>query len=164
MPRVPAVLLSLILGAASAVLISCGSSGGDSIPATSADAMLAQLQRARDGKSAGECDKVASAAGEVQRLAASVQDGDVRIAIQKGAANLSKLSSDPSACQTTTEKTTTTSEPTTTEPPSTTTSTTKPPTTTKSTTTTRTTTTTKPEPPPPPPGGGTGGGTKPGGK
>jgi hypothetical protein len=159
----PVVLLSLALGAVSAALISCGSSGSDDIPPNVSAQMLHQLTRASEADAQGECDTVASAATEVQRLAASVQPGDVKQAVLDGAGNLDQLAS--TDCDTTTEDTTTEEEPTTTTPPTTTTSTTKPKptTTTKSTTTTSTTTATPPKPPSGGGGGGGGGGTGTGG-
>jgi hypothetical protein len=160
MLRLPIVLLSLALGAVSAVLISCGSSGGGNIPATSADAMLAQLQTARDAEASGDCDGIRAAAADLSKQAGALSDAEVRIAIQKGAENLAQLAADPGNCETTTEKTTTeeptTTEPTTTEPPTTSTTTTKP-------TTTTTTTKPPPTPQPQPPSGGGGGGAGGGG-
>jgi len=149
MPRVPAVLLSSILGAASAVLmISCGSSGGG-VPPTSANAMLAQLNAARQSEADGDCQGVRTAAANLSRQAGTITAGDVKIAIQRGAANLAALAAQPSACGTTTseKKKTTTATTTPTTTATTTSSTTKPTTSTTSTTKPTTTTTTQPQPP-----------------
>lgn len=157
MPRLIILLLSLILGAGTAVLISCGGDEGPEtgIPATDAEGMIGELDRARAALEAGDCAEVEESATQLQGAAAGLADdgvdAEVREGIDQGAARLAELANDPSQCeQTTTEDTTTTEE---TEP-------TTEPTTTEETTTT----TTEEEPeegegdddggPPPPEDGG----------
>ena len=163
MPRLSVVLLSLVLGAASAALISCGSDGGGNIPATKANAMLAQLSTASADAADGDCTGVREAAKNLSGQAGTLTDGELRIAIQKGAASLAQLAANPDNCQTTTKETTTEEEPTTSTSIPTTSTTTKPKPKPTTTTTTRSTTqtTTATQPPKPPPSGG--GGTGPGG-
>jgi hypothetical protein len=120
--------------------------------------MLAQLSTASADQADGDCTGVRQAAKNLSSQAGQLSDGELRIAIQKGAASLAQLAANPDNCQTTTEKTTTEEPTTSTSIPTTTT--TRPP---KTTTTKPTTTTTTKPPPttpppkPPPGGGGTGG-------
>jgi hypothetical protein len=154
MPRLIVLLLSLILGAGTALLISCGGDDGPEtgIPVEDADGMLGELQRARAALEAGDCVEVEETAQQLQAAAAGLADdgvdAEVREGIDQGAARLAELANDSSQCeQTTTEDTTTTEE---TEP---TTETTTPTTTTETTTTEETTTTDEEEEPPPEDGG-----------
>ena len=169
MPRIAVLLLSLMLGAGCAVLVSCGSgddSQDDGIPSEAARGMLNELNAAKAALAQGDCAKVADSAQDIQSAADNLPTtvaADVRTGLVEGAAHLAELASDPTQCQTT-ESTTTTEDTTSTKP----TSTTATPTTTEETTTT--TTTEEQEPPgngPPetpaepnnPPGGGSPGGT-----
>jgi hypothetical protein len=137
MPRLIVLLLSLILGAGTAVLISCGGDDGPEtgIPPTSAEGMLGELDRARAALEDGDCAEVEETATQLQgaatgALAEAGVDAEVREGIEQGAARLAELANDPSQCQQTTTEETTTEE---TEPTTTT------PTTTEETTTTTTT-------------------------
>jgi hypothetical protein len=61
MPRLTVLLISLMLGAGSAVLVSCGGDDGPdgpAIPADDADGMLGELERARAAFEAGDCAEV----------------------------------------------------------------------------------------------------------
>jgi hypothetical protein len=151
MPRLPAVLLSVTLGAAAAALVACGSGGGGSISATQAQAMLAQLSTAAQEQADGNCAGVQSAAKTLSREAGQIGEAKVRRGIQAGAANLHRLASNTKNCGETT--TTSSSTTTTTTPTTSTTETTTRSTTTKPTTTTTKPTTTTPKPPPPNNGG-----------
>jgi hypothetical protein len=159
MPRLTILLLSLMLGAGSAVLISCGGDegpDGPAIPTDDSQGMLNELNVARSAFEAGDCAKVEESANEIQASAENLADAervDPEIAdgISEGAAHLAELAQTSSDCEeettTTTDadddedKTTTTPEPTTTTP----------------TTTPTTTTTTTEEAPPPDDGGDDGG-------
>ena len=148
MPRLTILLLSLMLGAGSAVLISCGGDDGPDvgIPSTNADQMLDELERARAHFAEGNCAEVEETANALLEqadgsLADQDVDDEVREGIAQGAARLAELAQTSSECQeqtttTTTDEdeTTTTEEPTTTAP---------------ATTTEETTTTTTTEEPPP---------------
>ena len=155
MPRLTILLLSLVLGAGSAVLVSCGGDDGPSgpaIPAGDADGMLGELEVARSAFEAGDCAKVEESANEIQASAENLAeaervDPEIADGIAEGADHLAELAQTSSECEeettTTTDedddehKTTTTPEPTTTTP----------------TTTPTTTTTTTEEAPPPDDGG-----------
>ncbi len=115
MPRLPAVLLSVTLGAAAAALVACGSGGGGSISATQAQAMLAQLSTAAQEQADGNCAGVQSAAKTLSREAGQIGEAKVRRGIQAGAANLHRLASNTKNCgetTTTSSSTTTTTTPT----------------------------------------------------
>ena len=155
------------------MLVSCGS--GDSepgIPATNAEQIIAELERARASEQAGDCSAVEESATKIQANINAIDeeiDPEVKSAVDQGAQHLAELASDPAQCAETTS-TTSTDETTTKEPKPPPTSTTATPTTTEETTTT---TTTQEEPPgngptgngppgqepvePAPEGGGTGG-------
>ena len=145
MPRLILLLLSLMLGAGCAVLISCGGSDVPEeaqIPATNAEQMLAELDRARAAFDAGDCAEVEESAVQVQESAenlADTLDPEIKDGIDQGAARLAELATTAPECEE--QTTTTTTEPERTEPTTTTTAT---PTTTEETTTT----TTQEEPPP----------------
>jgi hypothetical protein len=165
MPRLIVLLLSLILGAGIAVLISCGGDDGPEvgIPATDAEGMLAELDRARSAFAAGDCAEVEETATQIQAAAANLEtkgvDAEVREGIDQGAARLAELANDSSQCEQTTTEETTTEE----TEPTTTTEETEPTTTTETTTTEETTTTqTEEEPPPTDEDGGEDGGAPPG--
>jgi hypothetical protein len=171
MPRIAVLLLSLLLGAGCAVLVSCGSGdSGPGIPATNAEQIIAELERARASEQAGDCGAVEESATKIQANINAIDeeiDPEVKTAVDQGAQHLAELASDPTQCEEATSTTSTTDKTTSTEPEPTTTAT---PTTTEETTTT---TTTQEQPPgngptdngppgqepvePAPGGGGTGG-------
>jgi len=170
MPRIAVLLLSLLLGAGCAVLASCGSGdSGPGIPATNAEQIVAELERARASQEAGDCTAVEESATKIQANINAIDeeiDPEVKSAVDQGAQHLAELASDPTQCQETSSTTSTTDKTTSTEPDTTTTAT---PTTTEETTTT-TATEEQPagngpagngppgqEPVEPAPGGGTGG-------
>jgi hypothetical protein len=167
MPRLTVLLISLVLGAGCAVLISCGGDDGpeNGIPPTDADGMLGELERAQAAFAEGNCTEVEESAEQLQAAAQNLEtkgvDAEVSDGIEQGAARLAELANDPSQCEeTTTTEDTTTKE---TEPTTTTEETT--PTTTETTTTEETTTTqTEEEPAPPEDGGPDGGPTQPPGQ
>jgi hypothetical protein len=159
------LLLSLILGAGTAVLISCGGDDGADvgIPQDAADGMIFELNVARSALEEGDCAKVEESANEIQANAAALADAgvdaEVREGIDQGAARLAELANDPSQCEQTTTEETTTEE----TEPTTTTEETEPTTTTETTTTEEETTTTETEEEPAPPeDGGEDGGAPPG--
>ena len=139
MPRLAILLVSLMLGAASAVLVSCGGDEGPSgpaIPSDDAEGMLNELAVARDAFEAGDCTKVQESATEIeqaaQNLASSERlDPEIADGVSEGAAHLAELATTSSECED--QTTSTTDKETTTEP------TTSLPTTTQETTTTTTT-------------------------
>jgi hypothetical protein len=158
MPRLTILLLSLMLGAGSAVLISCGGDDGPEvgIPSTNATQMLQELERARAHFEAGDCAEVEESAVAIQEqadgsLADQGVDSEVREGIAEGAARLAELAQTSSDCEE--ETTTTTNE----DDDEDKTTTTPEPTTTTPTTTPTTTTTTTEEAPPPDDGGDDGG-------
>jgi hypothetical protein len=119
MPRPPALLLSIVLGAVFATgLASCGDDGGGEIPPENADAMLAFVGDARDAAAVGDCLAVENAAeqirGEVNALPPDV-DPELRSALSTGANNLESLARDPATCETTPAEPTTTTTTTTDE-------------------------------------------------
>jgi hypothetical protein len=138
MPRPIALLVSLMLGAGCAVLISCGGdddSGG--IPPEAAEGMLNELEAARAAEDEGDCDEVTESSEQIQAAAEALPDtvdSELRAAVVEGSANLGELAGTQCEPTTTTEEEpeTTETEPTTTE--------TEP-----TTTTTKETTTTEPE-------------------
>jgi len=149
MPRMAVLLLSLMLGAGCAVLVSCGSddSDGTGIPTDAATGMLNELNAARAALDEGDCAKVADSAQDIESAAENLDttvDAEVRTGLVDGASHLAELANDPSQCQQTTTSTTSTEKP---EPE--TTSTTEP-TTTEEETTTTTTTSAEEEPAQPP--------------
>lgn len=162
MPRLTILLLSLVLGAGSAVLISCGGEDGPDgpgIPPDDAEDMILELGRARAAFEAGDCARVAESAQKVaenaQNLATNAEpplDPEIADAIEQGTAQLAELSETSSECEE--ETTTTTNE----DDDEAKTTTTPEPTTTTPTTTPTTTTTTTEEAPPPDDGGDDGGG------
>ncbi len=151
------VLPVALLGAAAAVLVSCGSSGTGLIPSASAVPLRNDFEAvAREAKSGnGNCSETESALGKTEQdflaLPATVDSG-LHKRLQEGIGNLHKqalamcLKPTATATSTTGTTTTTTTAPTTTTQ---TTPTTTVPTTTTNTQTTPTTTT------PPNQGGGT---------
>jgi hypothetical protein len=160
MPRLTLLLVSLMLGAGCAVLISsCGGDEGPEtgIPQEDADNLVAELDRARAAFSAGDCLEVEETAQQLQDAAAGLAakgvDAEVTEGIDQGAAHLGELASTSPECEEQEPPTTTTDEDKTeTEPTTTTTAT---PTTTEETTTTTPIEEEEPEeddgPPPPPP-------------
>ena len=159
MPRLTILLLSLMLGAGSAVLISCGGDegpDGPAIPTDDAEGMLGELERARAAFAAGDCTEVQESAEQIvanaENLAADQRvDPEIADGISEGAAHLAELAQTSSDCE---EQTTTTNE----DEDKTTTTEEEPTTTTPPPTTTSTTTTTTEEAPPPDDGGDAGGG------
>jgi hypothetical protein len=170
MPRLILLLVSLMLGAGCAVLISsCGGDEGPDtgIPQEDADNLVAELDRARAAFEAGDCLEVEETAQQLQEAAAGLAtkgvDAEVTQGIDEGAAHLGELAATSNECEDQ-ETTTTTDE----EKPETETepTTTTPTTTTEETTTTTTEEETPPEEieeeteppgqPPGPPGGGGG--------
>jgi hypothetical protein len=169
MPRLILLLVSLMLGAGCAVLISsCGGDEGPEtgIPAEDADNLVAELDRARAAFSAGDCLEVEESAQQIQEAAAGLSakgvDAEVTEGIHQGAAHLGELAATSAECEDQETTTTTDEEKTETEPTTTT------PTTTTEETTTTTTEEEPPleeedggpdggpagQPPGPPPGGG----------
>jgi hypothetical protein len=149
------ILLALILAAASAGVIGCGSSGPDpSIPPENAQTLLAKIAEIKANVDVGSClvaaDKTDDLLSDIADLPSSV-NSDVKQALDSGANNLKLLLTDPSKCQgrseTTTSATTTTpstTQQTTTQRTQSTTTTrtqTQPTTTTQTQTTPNTTTT-----------------------
>ena len=121
-----ATVLALVLAAASAGVIGCGSSGPDpSIPPENAQTLLAKISEIKANVDVGSC---LVAAAKTDDLLADIADlpssvnSDVQQALDSGANNLKLLLTDPSKCagrtETTTTQTTTpsTTEETTTEP------------------------------------------------
>jgi hypothetical protein len=160
MPRLTILLLSLMLGAGSAVLVSCGGDDGPSgpgIPSADADGMLAELERARAAFEAGDCAEVEESAEQIAANAQNLADNDppldpeIEEGLTQGAARLAELASSSPECEQQTTTTTDEEKTTTTEP-----TTTAEPTTTEETTTT--TTTAEEEPATPDDGGDDGGG------
>jgi hypothetical protein len=156
MPRMAVLLLSLMLGAGCAVLVSCGSddSDGSGIPSDAATGMLNELNAARAALDEGDCAKVADSAQDIESAAQNLDTTvaeEVRTGLVDGAAHLAELANDPSQCeQTTTSTTSTTEKP---KPEPETTSTTEPSTTEETTTTTTTSAEEEPaQPPEEPPG------------
>jgi hypothetical protein len=166
MPRLAVLLLSLMLGAGCAVLVSCGSddSDGAGIPPDAATGMINELNAARAALDDGDCAKIADSAQDIESAAENLDTTvaeEVRTGLVDGATHLAELASDPSQCEQTTSSTTSTTEKP--EPEPETTSTTEP-TTTEETTTTTTTAEEEPaqppqEPPGQPPGPPSEGGT-----
>jgi hypothetical protein len=155
MPRLTILLLSVMLGAGSAVLVSCGGDDGPDgagIPTTDAEGMLGELERARAAFAQGDCAEVEESAEQIVANAENLANSDppldpeIQEGLTQGAQHLAELASTSSECQ---EQTTTTddNDETTTEPT----------TTTPTTTTEETTTTTTTEEPPPSDGGQGGG-------
>jgi hypothetical protein len=176
MPRLTLLLVSLVLGAGCAVLISsCGGDEGPEtgIPAENADGMLGELERAQAAFAAGDCEEVAETAEQLQGAAAGALveagvDAEVREGINQGAAHLAELAATSPECED--QETTTTTDEEKPEPE------TEPTTTAPTTTTTEETTTTteevepvpeeeeqEPAPPGEPPGPPGGGGGPPSG-
>jgi hypothetical protein len=146
MPRLTILVLSLMLGAGSAVLVSCGGDDGPDgpgIPTADADGMLGELERARAAFEEGDCAEVEESAEQIAANAENLANSDppldpeIQEGLIQGAQHLAELASTSSECR---EQTTTTDdkEETTTEP-----------TTTTPTMTEETTTTTTTEEPPP---------------
>ncbi len=166
MPRIPVLVLSLMLGAACAWLVSCGGGSRDTthlLPGASANQLAANLDTVQQYASQGDCASAAQAAAEglaaVQALPAKV-DPDLKQALEQGFDRLQVLAENPHKCSptqtttaTTTETTTATTATTQTTTPTTTTHAPPPPPPTHTTTT----------PPPTTPSGGGGGGTGGGG-
>ena len=101
MPRVRTLLLSLALGVASAGIVACGSNGAGLIPATSAAAMLAKLDRVAELAEEGNCETAASVAREVDdQIDALPPDTDERliVALKDGVNRLIRLTGDPVTC------------------------------------------------------------------
>jgi hypothetical protein len=134
MPRLVLLLVSVMLGAGCAVLISsCGGDEGPEtgIPAEDADNLVAELDRARAAFSAGDCLEVEETAQQLQEAAAGLGakgvDAEVTEGIDQGAAHLGELASTSPECEdqepttTTTDEDKTETEPTTTTAPTTTT-------------------------------------------
>jgi len=151
-----AVLLSLaaLLGAASALLVACGSSDDDLVPERDAAALKRYADRVGQAVAAEDCqrasDDIRRAQARVSKLPSKV-DPDLRANIEDGFNNLAQQAERD--CQGTTETTPTETQPTETTPTETTPTETQP-------TETTDTTPTETQPPstetePPPDGGGT---------
>ena len=115
------IVLAVVLAAASAGVIGCGSSGPDpSIPQENARILLAKIAEIKANVDVGSClvaaEKTDDLLSDVADLPSSV-NSDVKQALDSGANNLKLLLTDPSKCQGRTETTTTTetTAPTTTE-------------------------------------------------
>ena len=144
-----AIALAVVLAAASAGVIGCGSNGPDpSIPQENARILLAKIAEIKANVDVGSClvaaEKTDDLLSDVADLPSSV-NSDVKQALDSGANNLKLLLTDPSKCQGRTE---TTTPETTTTPTETTESTTQrtEPTTTTPTPTQTTPTQTQPTP------------------
>ena len=116
-----AIVLAVVLTAASAGVIGCGSSGPDpSIPQENARILLAKIAEIKANVDVGSClvaaEKTDDLLSDVADLPSSV-NSDVKQALDSGANNLKLQLTDPSKCQGRTETTTTpeTTTPSTTE-------------------------------------------------
>ena len=116
-----AIVLAVVLAAASAGVIGCGSSGPDpSIPPENARILLAKIAEIKANVDVGSClvaaEKTDDLLSDVADLPSSV-NSDVKQALDSGANNLKLQLTDPSKCQGRTETTTTpeTTTPSTTE-------------------------------------------------
>jgi len=155
------VFVVALLGAATALLVSCGGSGAGLIPAANAGPLqedFEAVQRAAESGN-GNCATTESALGKTQQdflqLPATVDRG-LRASLEKGIANLRKVALEMCVEPTSTATTSTTTSTTTSPPQTSTTSTTPPPTTPSTTTTPPTNTqTTSTTTTPPNPSGGT---------
>ena len=112
-----AIALAVVLAAASAGVIGCGSSGPDpSIPQENARILLAKIAEIKANVDVGSClvaaEKTDDLLSDVADLPSSV-NSDVKQALDSGANNLKLQLTDPSKCQGRTEVTTTTETPTT---------------------------------------------------
>ncbi len=144
--RVLPLLLALLLGGATAFVVSCGSDRSGLIPASDAGTLTSALDQVASATKAGECVRagqaLSRAQGAVIRLPSSV-DPRLKTRLQSGIDNLRKRV--PVDCQ----QTTSTEAPTTTQAPDTQTETTQTETTQTETTQTETaptdTTTTPPD-------------------
>ena len=144
--RVLPLLVALLLGGATAFVVSCGSDRSGLIPASNAGTLTSALDDVAAATKAGECEKagqaLSRAQGAVIRLPSSV-DPRLKTRLQSGIDNLRKRV--PVDCQ----QTTSTEAPTTTQAPDTQTETTQTETTQTETTQTETapadTTTTPPD-------------------
>ena len=115
------IVLAVVLAAASAGVIGCGSSGPDpSIPPENARILLSKIAEIKANVDVGSClvaaEKTDDLLSDVADLPASV-NSDVKQALDSGANNLKLQLTDPSKCQGRTETTTTpeTTTPSTTE-------------------------------------------------
>ena len=103
MPRIAVLVLSLMLGAGCAVLVSCGSGdSGPGIPATNAEQIIAELERARGFEAAGDCAAIAESASKIQANIDAIDeaiDPEVKAGVDQGAQHLAELADDPSSCQ-----------------------------------------------------------------
>ncbi len=107
-----AIVLAVVLAAASAGVIGCGSSGPDpSIPPENARILLAKIAEIKANVDVGSClvaaEKTDDLLSDVADLPSSV-NSDVKQALDSGANNLKLQLTDPSKCQGRTETTTTT--------------------------------------------------------
>ena len=107
-------MLALVLAAASAGVIGCGSSGPDpSIPPENARILLAKIAEIKANVDVGSClvaaEKTDDLLSDVADLPSSV-NSDVKQALDSGANNLKLQLTDPSKCQGRTETTTTTDD------------------------------------------------------
>jgi cell division septation protein DedD len=136
-------VLALVLGAASALLVACGSSDNPHLlSAARADRLQSELDNLRDAVNAHQCQQAADLALRLQDEVTSLpNDTDPRLRqrLQEGATNL-KLRAEQDCVKTTPTVTETQTQTTTTETQTTETT----PTETQKTTTTPTTTTTTP--------------------
>jgi outer membrane biosynthesis protein TonB len=103
MPRPPALLLSIVLGAVFATgLASCGDGEEGGIPPETAEAMLNQLESARAALSSGDCERVQGNAGTLQAQISQLPtdvDPQLRSALTEGANHLADLAALPETCQ-----------------------------------------------------------------
>jgi hypothetical protein len=116
-----ATVLAVVLAAASAGVMGCGSSGPDpSIPPENARTLLSKIAEIKANVDVGSClvaaEKTDDLLSDVADLPSSV-NSDVKQALDSGANNLKLLLTDPSKCQGRSETTTSTetTAPTTTE-------------------------------------------------
>ncbi len=139
------IIVVALLGAAVAVLVSCGSSGTGLIPSSSGSPLQADFEAVAQAATSGSgsCEATEAALGKTEQdflaLPASVDRG-LHARLRVGIANLRKQAL--ATCAQTTTPTTTTNTTTTTTPPTTTTTDTTPTTTTPTTPETTPTTTT----------------------
>src|SRR5437867_292708 len=103
MPRIPVLVLSVMLGAACAWLVSCGGSRDTAhlLPGTTATALIDNLTSVQSQADEGNCATAADEAGiglaKVEALPGTV-DSDLKNALQEGYKRLAALAQDPAKC------------------------------------------------------------------
>ena len=120
MRRARKIVAIAVIAAASAGAVGCGDNSNQaSIPPDDAQQLIDKLDEIRSNIDQGSCfvasDKTDEFVSEVEALPSDV-NGDVKQALESGAANLQNLLADPNECQTQTDTTTETTTTETTEP------------------------------------------------